>query len=124
MDKKESAAEITPVYRQSAAYAREHGELDAYRASNKANMRNVFPDDNHGPYYMRTDYDIENDYVCFIYSPNKFTKCVGERGDYRHPEKVNVAKFDKWLGEIRMMDPDMTVEWIPITIVNPSPTKA
>ena len=38
MDKKESAAEITPVYRQSAAYAREHGELDAYRASNKANM--------------------------------------------------------------------------------------
>ena len=39
MDKKESAAEITPVYRQSAAYAREHGELDAYRASNKANMQ-------------------------------------------------------------------------------------
>ena len=39
MDKKENAAEITPVYRQSAAYAREHGELDAYRASNKANMQ-------------------------------------------------------------------------------------
>ena len=39
MDKKETAAEITPVYRQSAAYAREHGELDAYRASNKANMQ-------------------------------------------------------------------------------------
>ena len=38
MDKKENAAEITPVYRQSAAYAKEHGELDAYRASNKANM--------------------------------------------------------------------------------------
>ena len=38
MDKKENAAEITPVYRQSAAYAREHCELDAYRASNKANM--------------------------------------------------------------------------------------
>ena len=27
-----------PVYMQSAAYAREHGELDAYRASNKANV--------------------------------------------------------------------------------------
>ena len=27
-----------PVYIQSAAYAREHGELDAYRASNKANV--------------------------------------------------------------------------------------
>ena len=39
MDRKENAAEITPVYRQSAAYAREHGELDAYRASNKANMQ-------------------------------------------------------------------------------------
>ena len=26
------------VYMQSAAYAREHGELDAYRASNKANV--------------------------------------------------------------------------------------
>ena len=39
MDRKEYAAEITPVYRQSAAYAREHGELDAYRASNKANMQ-------------------------------------------------------------------------------------
>ena len=39
MDKKKNAAEITPVYRQSAAYAREHGELDAYRASNKANMQ-------------------------------------------------------------------------------------
>lgn len=39
MDKKENAAEITPVYRQSAAYAREHGELDAYRASSKANMQ-------------------------------------------------------------------------------------
>ena len=39
MDKKENAAEITPVYRQSAAYAREHGELDAYRASYKANMQ-------------------------------------------------------------------------------------
>ena len=38
MDRKEYAAEITPVYRQSAAYAREHGEQDAYRASNKANM--------------------------------------------------------------------------------------
>lgn len=39
MDKKENATEITPVYRQSAAYAREHGELDAYRASSKANMQ-------------------------------------------------------------------------------------
>ena len=39
MDKKENAAEITPVYRQSAAYAREHGELDAYRASYKTNMQ-------------------------------------------------------------------------------------
>ena len=27
-----------PVYMQSAAYAREHGELDAYRASNKSNV--------------------------------------------------------------------------------------
>ena len=29
--------EITPVYPHSAAYAREHGELDAYRASHQAN---------------------------------------------------------------------------------------
>ena len=30
--------DITPVYSYSAAYAREHGELDAYRASHKANV--------------------------------------------------------------------------------------
>ena len=30
--------DVTPVYPQSAAYAREHGELDAYRASHKANV--------------------------------------------------------------------------------------
>ncbi len=28
----------TPVYKFNAAYAREHGEIDAYRASNKANV--------------------------------------------------------------------------------------
>lgn len=96
--------------------------LDGYHEI-QANVRNVFADADHKSFIIRTDYDIENDYICLIYSPNKFTKCVGERGDSRHLEKVSVAKFDKWLGEIRMMDPDMTVEWIPITIVNPSPTK-
>ena len=30
--------DATPVYPYSAAYAREHGELDAYRASHKANV--------------------------------------------------------------------------------------
>ena len=30
--------DTTPVYPYSAAYAREHGELDAYRASHKANV--------------------------------------------------------------------------------------
>ena len=30
--------DITPVYPYSAAYAREHGELDAYRASHQANV--------------------------------------------------------------------------------------
>ncbi|MGI6744075.1 MAG: DUF3849 domain-containing protein [Eubacteriales bacterium] len=33
--------ENTPVYRYSAKYAREHGELDAYRASDKANIAKV-----------------------------------------------------------------------------------
>ena len=31
-------ADQAPLYRQSAAYAHEHGELDAYRASHKANV--------------------------------------------------------------------------------------
>ena len=30
--------DVTPVYPYSAAYAREHGELDAYRASHKENV--------------------------------------------------------------------------------------
>jgi hypothetical protein len=32
-----------PVYKHTAAYAREHDELAAYRASNQANTRNQSP---------------------------------------------------------------------------------
>ena len=39
MNKGNNAAVSTPVYRQTAAYAIEHGELDAYRASDKVNMQ-------------------------------------------------------------------------------------
>ena len=36
--KKESAFAVLPVYRQNAAYAREHGELEQYRVSHQANI--------------------------------------------------------------------------------------
>ena len=36
--KKEAAFAELPVYRQNAAYAREHGELEQYRVSHQANI--------------------------------------------------------------------------------------
>ena len=38
LEKKQEATRAIPLYRQSGEYAREHGELEAFRASRKANI--------------------------------------------------------------------------------------
>lgn len=71
------------------------------------------------PYRMVTSKPIEMDKVVLIFSPNAFTKCNDNVGDYKHANSLSIADFKKWLRKARKNDKDMVVDqtqWI--TIVN------
>lgn len=78
-------------------------------------------DVNATPYRMVTDKPLELNNVVLIFSPNPFTKCNDDAGDFRHANSVDIDDFEKWLRKTRKRDNDMVVDrsqWLVITNAN------
>lgn len=78
-------------------------------------------DVNATPYRMVTNKPLELNNVVLIFSPNPFTKCNDDAGDFRHANSVDIDDFEKWLRKTRKRDNDMVVDrsqWLVITNAN------
>ena len=78
-------------------------------------------DVNATPYRMVTDKPLELNNVVLIFSPNPFTKCNDDAGDFRHANSLDIEDFEKWLSKARKRDKDMVVDrsqWLAITNAN------
>lgn len=90
----------------------------------RAGNRYVFFDkerDSSAPRYrLKTGKGVENDVLYLIFSTNPFTKCLDEKSDPTHPNKLSVSDFEKWRFSNMRSDSRMVSEKKWIRIVNNS----
>jgi len=69
---------------------------------------------------LRTSKAVERDNLVVIFSPKKFTKCIANTVDAKHPDLVPIREFRTWLRKNQKLDNEMVVVQRSVKITNPN----